>query len=375
MVGAASIMCVLNVCDGIEVPLSFGGDGGLIAVPPALADRAQHELQKLQAGCVAMFGLQLRAAAFKVHELRAVGEDILVRKFRLNADNHLAMFSGNGTALADEWLKSDYPEHEKYRLKDVGLDKPDLEGLSCRWEPLQSMNGVMLTLIIKPVDGKMTDIAGQISRVLDQPLAQLAPVKQGTLRFRFPPRGMKLEVAATARHGRIALRYGRVLFTATMQYLCEKFGIKIGDYNGQSYRDELISSTDFRKYDGALRMVLDVSSEQAQNLEQWLESEFERNHLIYGSWRSSSALMTCMLFDLSQARHLHLIDGAGGGYTLAAKAYKQRLSLFQEEGVAKASPFGKGGSFFFTFTTPSGIGGMVKLYSGSGISPMSVGIL
>lgn len=71
--------------------------------------------------------------------------------------------------------------------------------------------------------------------VLDQPLAQLAPMKQGTLKFRFPPRGMKLEVVATARHGRIALRYGWVLFTATMQYLCEKFGIKIGDYSGQSY--------------------------------------------------------------------------------------------------------------------------------------------
>jgi hypothetical protein len=35
--------------------------------------------------------------------------------------------------------------------------------------------------------------------------------------------------------------------------------------------------------------------------------------------------MTCMLFDLSQAQHLHLIDGVDGGYALAAKEFKRRL--------------------------------------------------
>jgi len=48
--------------------------------------------------------------------------------------------------------------------------------------------------------------------------------------------------------------------------------------------------------------------------------------LIYGTWRSSSALMTCMLFDLTQSRHLHLVDGGDGGYALAAKEYKRRQS-------------------------------------------------
>jgi hypothetical protein len=72
-----------------------------------------------------------------------------------------------------------------------------------------------------------------------------------------------------------------------------------------------------------------MSNQQAQKLECWLESEFRLNQLVYGRWRSSSALMTCMLFDLSQARHLHLIDGADGGYALAAKAYKRRLTEFR----------------------------------------------
>ena len=154
MAGAASIMCILNACDSIEVPFSFGGDGGLVVVPAGVAKQASLELQKLQAGCESIFGLSLRAAAIPLGELRARNGDILVRKFALNDDNHLAMFAGNGTSMADEWLKSNNPAHEKFRLRSTDKTPPDLDGLSCRWEPLASMNGVMLTIIIKPADDK-----------------------------------------------------------------------------------------------------------------------------------------------------------------------------------------------------------------------------
>ncbi|MCF6320213.1 MAG: DUF3095 domain-containing protein [Rhizobiaceae bacterium] len=324
MVGAASIMCVLNICEGVEVPFSFGGDGGLIAVPASIAGKAKKELRKLQAGCGQMFGLELRASAIEVGELRAAGGEIAVRKFQLNDDNHLAMFAGSGTALADEWMKSDHPDYEKYKLSGDNVELPDLEGLSCRWEPLRNINGVMLTLIVKPSGAAKVDIAGEIAKVLKKPLSSFTPVKEKSLKFRFPPRGLAVEVAAGAKRGNWIMRYCGGLFTSSMQWLCEKFKIKIGDYDGSRYRDELIGSTDFRKYDGALRMVLDVSINQAETLEKWLEAEYRENRLLFGTWRSASALMTCMLFDLTKARHLHLVDGADGGYALAAKEYKRR---------------------------------------------------
>ncbi len=326
MVGAASIMCVLNVCENIEVPFSFGGDGGLIIVPPSVAVRAREALQKLQAGCESMFDLSLRAAAIEMSELRKGGGEIGVRKFQLNSANHLAMFAGNGTALADEWLKSDDPAYVKFKLDSDINASPDLEGLSCRWEPLSSVNGVMLTIIVKPADNRQTDIASQIAEVLKEPLAGFTPVKDKSLKFRFPPRGLGIEANATRGEGRWLAAYSWALFTSGMQWLCEQFGLKIGDYDGRTYRDELKASTDFRKYDGALRMVLDLSREQAKRLEDWFESEYLEGNLVYGTWRSASALMTCMLFDLTQSRHLHLVDGADGGYALAARAFKQRAS-------------------------------------------------
>lgn len=109
-----------------------------------------------------------------------------------------------------------------------------------------------------------------------------------------------------------------------MQYICELFKVKIGDYDGAAYRQELIANTDYRKFDGALRMVIDVSEESADLIEAFLEAEFEHGRLVYGVWRSNRAIMTCMMFDMSESRHLHLIDGSDGGYAMAAKALKRR---------------------------------------------------
>jgi hypothetical protein len=48
MVGAASIVSVLNVCDGTPVPFMFGGDGGVVVVPPSLRKAASTRLAALR---------------------------------------------------------------------------------------------------------------------------------------------------------------------------------------------------------------------------------------------------------------------------------------------------------------------------------------
>jgi Protein of unknown function (DUF3095) len=44
-------------------------------------------------------------------------------------------------------------------------------------------------------------------------------------------------------------------------------------------------------------------------------------------------MMTCLVFSLEQSRHVHFIDGADGGYALAALQLKAQL---QAIGVAHA---------------------------------------
>jgi hypothetical protein len=328
MVGAASIVAVLNGCAGVDVPFMFGGDGGVVAVPPGAMKAARTRLGALQDQCEALFGLTLRAAAIPVHELRKAGTDVQVRKFQLAGDNHLAMFAGGGLELADKWLKDETQNNWHLSPEDAGRSL-DLEGLSCRWQPLQARNGVMLTIILQTTGGKVTasQINKTLTRILGKPINDCAPVQNSNLKlagFTSP----NLSMERTALRGRYG-RYGAFAWTAltyVFQSLAERYNRKYVEYNAPKYREELKANTDFRKFDGALRLVIDVTGQQADEIEEFLGSGYKAGDLNYGTWRSDSALMTCLLFDLAQSLHVHFIDGADGGYTQAAKAMKARAA-------------------------------------------------
>ena len=113
-------------------------------------------------------------------------------------------------------------------------------------------------------------------------------------------------------------RFWRIIMETLVQLYAERFQKQVVPYNAPEYRKEMVSQTDFRKYDGMLRMVL----EQADVLEQ----ERAAGRLVYGFHRSSSALMTCLVFDLTSAAHVQFIDGADGGFALAARQMNEQVA-------------------------------------------------
>ena len=331
-VGAASITAVLNVCGEIEVPFVFGGDGGTVVVPCSLREAACDALLGLQAISQARFGLSLRVGAFPVADLRAKGADVRVRKFELSTGNYLAMFAGGGVELCDSLLKS-AAAGAPYMLtarSDVG--EPDLQGLSCRWEPLTPRSGRMMTIMVQSTNSDpaetgalLNDVVRNISDILGHRLQESAPASVHSMKFRWPPRGLKLEARATAGHHTFLRRYFEVLASSLIQAWCERFDRRAGSYNAPVYRDELRSNTDFRKYDGILRMVLDVSESRAGFIDQYLRREHDAGRLIYGIHLADTALMTCLVFSLERSKHMHFIDGSDGGFATAAVAFKSRL--------------------------------------------------
>ncbi len=331
MVGAAVITAVLNACAGYQIPFVFGGDGGLAAVPGPARDRAALALQRLQGFSEETFGLGLRAAAVPVSRLRAEGHDVRVRKFALSPGNNLAMFAGGGVERADEILKS-APEDDPAILRAVDdAQAPDLEGLSCRWEPLAASRGQMIALMVQPIAAdRATEVLrqtlAQLSHILQGGIAGFAPASDQTLRFRWPPRGLALEARATAGRGIFLRSYAWALVTAALQGWCEWRGRKIGAYDAPRYRGELKAQTDFRKFDGMLRTVLDVTPEQAGRIEAWLEDQYRERRLVYGMHRDRTALMTCLVFNLELGEHVHFVDAAGGGFAKAAEGFKARLA-------------------------------------------------
>ena len=90
------------------------------------------------------------------------------------------------------------------------------------------------------------------------------------------------------------------------------------------YKDTLVANTDFRKFDDTLRMVISGNESQRIALDQYLQKKYEQRSLVYGIHKSSAALMTCVISDYNKD-HIHFVDGADGGYAMAAKALKLRL--------------------------------------------------
>ena len=87
---------------------------------------------------------------------------------------------------------------------------------------------------------------------------------------------------------------------------------------------ELRNNTDYRRFDDTLRLLLDCSEKQADEIDAMLAARAKRGELHYGLHRADSALMTCLIFDLDKAEHIHFVDGNDGGFTSAAKNLKQK---------------------------------------------------
>ncbi len=331
MIGAAVITAVLNVSGAVDVPFVFGGDGAVVAVPPSVLEPARRALIALAAMSETQFDLELRVGAVPVEDLREQRADVRVRKLQLSPGNFLALFAGDGVELAETLLKNE-PADPRYVLQPSGDTEPDLEGLSCRWEPLTPRGGRMMTLMVRGTSGNpliervlLRRILDEINAVLGGDSQSAAPANTHSMWFRWPPRGLRQEARATSGEGGFLKRYAAIFVQSLIQFWCERFDRKAGDYDAPRYREELRANTDYRKYDGMLRMVLDVTDAQAGAIEAFLEEIYRKGDLVYGTFVTDRALMTCLVFSLAQSEHVHFVDGANGGFAVAAKGFKRRL--------------------------------------------------
>jgi len=102
--------------------------------------------------------------------------------------------------------------------------------------------------------------------------------------------------------------------------------MKFGDYDAPLYKRELMQNTDYQRFDDMIRLVLDCSPHNILVLKEVLR-ELERRGLIhFGMHMAKNALMTCVVFDLKDSRHIHFLDADEGGFTLAARQLKTKRS-------------------------------------------------
>jgi hypothetical protein len=327
MVGASIISAVINRLGHREFPFVFGGDGAAFAVPARFEGDVREVAAAVQTWAKEEMGLTLRAAIFPLSEIRRAGHDVKVARFAVAPELAYAMFSGGGISWAESEMKAG-----RYLVPPAAAGtRPDLTGLSCRWEPINSERGEIVSLLVLPQPGTSPEafgtLVGTITRYLDDPERIASPVQPATLRFAWPPKGIALEAKAAGRRLFYSFRYiGLALFTL-MGWFLFRFNVKFFSFDPKLYREETSRNSDFRKFDDGLKLTLDSRSEAIEQLTRMLEDAEQKGIAHYGIHRQDQALMTCIVPSVLMRDHLHFIDGAGGGYAKAAENLKRQIRL------------------------------------------------
>jgi hypothetical protein len=334
MAGAAAIAAVANAMNGREFPFIFGGDGASFAVPPADAELAREALAATAAWVRDDVGLGFRTALVPVTAVRASGRDVRVARFAPSKNVSYAMFSGGGLQWAEAAMK-----RGEFTVEAAPAGTfPDLTGLSCRFQEIPATRGIILSLVITAAPGadhaRFVAAVEDIVGMLEKSNEAGSPVPANGPSLGWPPPGLELE--ALASHGAtrsVTRRKAELLVHTLLAYLVFKFGVRVGRFIPQKYFQELIENSDFRKYDDALRVVIDCTPRLADALEKRLAAAAAAGTIRYGLHRQGGAMMTCFTPSVHVSSHVHFIDGAQGGYATAASVMKaMQMQNFVTEG-------------------------------------------
>lgn len=325
--GASVISALVNELDRNDLPFVFGGDGALVAVPGSLTDKARRALAAVQTWVSDELGLSLRTAVVPVADIRRGGLDVRVARVRASDVVSYAMFSGGGSSWAEAEMKAG-----RYGVEPAPSGaRPDLTGLSCRWDPIESRSGEIVSIIAMPRSpDKLPAFASLVSDIVGMAGEQDRgghPVPADGPGYSFPPKGLDLEARAAAPPGlRRWLAKLAVLAQLGMTSIADRFNATVAGFNPKQYKSDVAQNSDFRKFDDGLKMTVDIDAGTLQRIEQRLQEAERAGICSYGLHRQGSALMTCIVANPMQRDHIHFVDGAAGGYAMAAANMKAKAA-------------------------------------------------
>lgn len=325
MAGAAAISALKNVFRDEEFPFVFGGDGSTAAFPKKYSEEAASALMETRTFVEEELDLRLRVGLMAVRDIRASGRDVLVARYRASAEMSYAMIAGGGVAWAEKALKSGEIE-----LPDAPKgSRPDLTGLSCRWAPINSKSGVILSVLAEPVSVVSmfgyTKAVETVLDMLDTAPRNGHPVPNDGPDFPLLSEGIKAEVSARGLGESAFLTWLTIRLVTFFGYFLNATGMKARSFDMRRYRRVVSRNSDFRKFEDGLRLTVDVEEELADKIEACLLDAEKQGVLHCGFARQDAALMTCIVPSYTDDDHMHFIDGAGGGYASAALRLKEKL--------------------------------------------------
>ncbi len=315
--GAAAISAMMNALGTRRFAFMFGGDGCAFALPASDTAVATRVLAETAAWVRDDLALTLRTAVVPMGEIRRAGYDVRLVLFTPTEHVAYAMFDGGGIAYAEAEMKAG-----RYGVEPLGPGaRPDLKGLSCRWQPLKSRRGTMISIVLRPLDAPTAEFRKVVGGLLallgegDHPVPPEGPTAA------IVSSGNRLEALASA-GGPLWRRRLAVAAHNFLGWFLFATNLKVGSFDPKSYRSFTARNADAKKFGDSLLLTVDCSKDLAARARAYLTDAEGRKLVRYGMVSQDAALMTCIVPSTQDNGHFHFIDGAGGGYAAAAKAMK-----------------------------------------------------
>jgi hypothetical protein len=334
VIGVSVITAILNILKPLAIPYIFGGDGASLCIPGAYVPRVRETLVATRMMAMGQYELELRIGIIPVTEITRSGFRIMVTKHRVSRYYIQAAFAGGGLEYAERIIKDDATDTPFRIGTQEATEHADYSGLECRWDNVPSKHGEIISLIIKARAANLE----QESRIYNEIIEKIheiygeddacRPVYTAGMRTTLDGSKLRYEVKTRTCYD-TRLHYLRYWLFIRLQILMGrvvmKLRLKLGGIDWGRYKTDAVNNADYRKFDGVLREVLSGTPQQRQALTAYLEVRFNKGECAYGVHSSNSALITCLINNRSGG-HFHFIDGADGGYAIAAAALKQRLA-------------------------------------------------
>lgn len=339
-VAVAAIAAVCNAAPELDVPYVFEGDGATMLLPPACQAAAERALRAVRRLSESVFDIELCAGIVPAGDVLERGHVMRVARHRSSPHARLAAFSGGGFAAAKRWVQEAATRtgpgpssNARYEVSAEGESEARFDGFECRWEPLPSRRGSIVSLAIAALAQDEAaraqtyrDVLRAFERIADAEAC--APVLPGALRRAgfWGNHSIEARIRAQGARGsayRAAL--SSVRREALLGRMLGAFGLGARGSDGARYERELCANTDCRKFAGGLRWVVDLNRAEIYRFESRLAAEQRSGRLAYGLHKSDSAIITSLVRSYEQ-RHLHFVDGSDGGQALAAEQLELELT-------------------------------------------------
>lgn len=317
-IAVASIIAVKNQTENIEIPYIFGGDGAYIFIPSAIKERSIKALKNTKNMAHSEFKLNLRVHSIEYSEIKKIGGSIFISKRKLSSSASIAMAKGSGLTILEKIAKN-LPRDEVQGDSSYSGDVH--RNFSCKFAPIPSRNGEILTLIIENCEEKNSLYKDLISFLKSNSTPIDLEYSYDTVQYSSKSTFNETKLFHSGITKYFHFIFKDLLFRSyafIMKFQKKPF-LKL---------QSLTLNTDQIKFDNFLRMILDVNQDQKVKILSYLNKLSYAEQIIFGYHISDSALLTCYVASPTED-HFHFIDGNHGGYVMASKHFKkmkQKLS-------------------------------------------------